>query len=281
MEAPHASLHAPWPAAEEHPLQSPRLTRNFDSVSFAIQHYTSDMKTICGARARFTIGTSNGIVERYSTIGGLVVVGNSLFAMTTAHTIVNCLLEEPHSASSSETESTSDVSSDPGSDCETSSDSGADPSIDSPSSPPARMISTVRPSIIAEKSRDTTEYIFKDSKLPKIVAYMNRCTINGDYSFPNQAPSTSDFALLDVGSIMQLSNKYCDPDRNSIWAISDHIPTCKLFGGDVWIITSCGDAPVKGYMLHGDASIILRGTVMRTKKIQVELASGKLLHTIH
>ncbi|OCK81911.1 hypothetical protein K432DRAFT_424542, partial [Lepidopterella palustris CBS 459.81] len=272
MEAPYASLQAPWPAAEERPPQSPRLTEKFDNISFAIQDRTSGLKTICGARVRFTIETSNSIVERYSTIGGLIVVENSLFAITSAHAIVNCLLESSHSASSDETESTSNVSSDAGSDCETSSDSGSDVSADSPYSSPARITSTKRPSLEAEKVRETKEGMWTDSQLPEILAYMNRGTIKGDYIFPDPAPSSSDFALVDPRSVVQLSNEYYNPDYDTFATISDHIPTRELLSGDVWIIISCGNAPVKGYMLEGNASVILRGTVMRTKKIQVAVA---------
>ncbi|KAH7070517.1 hypothetical protein BKA63DRAFT_78513 [Paraphoma chrysanthemicola] len=274
MEAPHASLHAPWPAAEECPPQSSRLTAEFDNVSFAIQDSTSGLRTICGSRARFTIETSNGIVERYSTIGGLIVVKNSLFAMTTAHAIVNCFLERSYSISSDETESTSNASSDAASDCDRSSDSGSDESTESSHSPPPRMASEKRPSIESREYHESKDVIWTNSQLPKILAYMNRGTIDGDHSFPIPAPSTSDFALVDSGSIIHLSNEYCNPDHNTIETISDHIPTRELLSGDVWVITSCGNAPVKGFLLEGDASVILRGTIMRTKKIQVPLTSA-------
>lgn len=274
MEAPHASLHAPWPAAEERQSQSLHPTAEFENMSFAIQESTSGLKTVCGARTRFTVKTSNSIVERYSTVGGLIVVENSLFAMTTAHAIVNCWLECSQSTSSEETKSTSNASSDAGSDCETSSDSGADASPDSSYSSPVRMASAKPPSTREKEVLESKEGIWTNSKLPKILAYINRGTTNGDYSFPIPAPSTSDFALMDTASFMQLSNKYRDLDHNTIETVSDHISTCDLHSGDVWIITSCSDAPVKGYMLEGAASIILRGTIMHTKKIQVALISG-------
>jgi hypothetical protein len=280
METPHASLYAPWPAAEEHPPQFPRLIGEVDNVSFAIQDRISGLDTICGARARFTIETSTGIVERYSTIGGLVIVNDSLYAITTAHTIVSCWLECSHSTSVDETESTSNVSSDEDSDCETSSESGYDASTNNPCSLAEQMVFTKEPST---KSNDVYDSggIWTVAGLPKVLAYMKRGTTNGDYSFPITTPSTSDFALVDVGSRVKLSNKYRDPKRNTIETISDHVPTSEILPGDVWIITSCGDVPVRGYMLEGDASIILRGTVMRTKKIEVTFASGKLPYTIH
>lgn len=274
MDAPHASLYAPWPAARGDPPQSPRLMGRFEQVSFAIQDSTSDSGTICGARARFTFETSNGIVERYSTIGGLVVVGDSLFAMTTAHTIVNCWSKYSHSALSGQTGSTSNTSSDTDPDLVTSSESGDDASTDSSDSPSTRMASLNRPSIELEEVHETRDGMWMDAQPPKIIAYMDQGTTNGDYSFPIRAPRTSDFALIDPGSITTLSNEYYNPEHNTIVTISDHVSTGELLCGDVWIITSCGNAPLKGYMLEGDASMILRGTIMHTKKIQVAPISG-------
>jgi len=281
MDSPHASLHAPWPAVEEQLPQSPRLTGNIDNVSFAIQDRTSSQKTICGARAKFTVETSNGIIERYSTIGGLIVVNNSLFAVTSAHAMMNCWREGHHSTSSGETESTSNVPSDAVSDCETSSDSEFDSSTDSPYSSPARMTFMKRPSLEAKWTYGAKRCTWTDSQLPKIMAYMSQGSTEGDYSFPDPAPSTSDFALVDLGSVVQLSNEYLNPDLNTVVTISDHVPTIELLSGDVWIIASCDNVPVKGYLLEADASIILRGTVMRTKKIQVAFAGGTLLCPMH
>jgi hypothetical protein len=277
MEPPHVSLHAPWPAGEEHLSQSPCLTGNFNEISFAIQDRTSTFKTIYGARARCTFRTSEGIGERFSTIGGLVVVKSSLFAITTAHTIVNCSLEIS-SVSIRETGSTSNSSSDTSSDCETSSDSEADASTGDPYLLPAPITSVRRLAVNSGEPHESMEGTWTNTELPNILAYMNRGTIDGDYSFPILAPSTSDFALIDPGSILQLSNEYCDQDRNTIETISGHIPTCELLSGDVWIITSCDNVSQKGYMLDGDASVILKGTIMRTKKIQVTIASGKPIH---
>jgi hypothetical protein len=280
MEPPHVSLHAPWPAAEEHPSQSPRPTGNSNQVSFAIQDSTFTWKTIYGAKARYTFRTSQGIVERYSTVGGLVVVKNSLFAITTAHTIVNCSVESCSRVPIHDMELTSDSSSDTGSDCDMNSDTEADASTVDPYPLPASRTCARRSSVDSREPQETMKGTWKDSKLPNILAYMNRGTIDGDYSFPILAPSTSDFALMDPESVLQLSNEYYDQDSDTIETISGHITTCELLSGDVWIITSCGTVPQKGYMLEGDASIILKGTIMRTKKIQVAFISGMFISRI-
>jgi hypothetical protein len=279
MEPPHVSLHAPWPAAEEYLPPQPLLAENVDKVSFAVQDSTSSLRTIYGARARCTFRTSQGIVERYSTIGGLIVVENSLFAITTAHTIVNCSVDSHSSISIRATGS--NPSSNTGSDSETSTDSEADASYGNLHPLPTAMTSARRSSVDLGEPHGTTEGTWKTSQLPGILAYMNRGTTNGDYSFPISAPSTSDFALVDPGSVLQLSNEYYNRDDNTIETISGHIPTSELLSGDVWIITSCGIAPRKGYLLAGDTSVILRGTIMRTKKIQVAVASGMFLYYMH
>jgi hypothetical protein len=281
MEPPHVSLHAPWPAADEYLAQSPLLTENLDEFSFAIEDSNSTLRTICGTRARCTFRTPHGIVERYSTIGGLIVVKDSLFALTTAHTIVSCRADSFSSFFVRKTESTNNTSSDTSSGCETSSDSEGDSSTDNPLPLPAPLTSTRR-SANSREPHETIEGTWMNLQLPKILAYMNRGTIDGDYSFPISAPRTSDFALIDLGSVLELSNGYRNQDENTVETISGHIPTCELLSGDVWIITSSSNAPRKGYMLDGDASVILRGTIMRTKKIQVVTTNGmSITHQIH
>jgi hypothetical protein len=277
---PHASLHAPWPAAEEHLSESLPLEGGFDNVSFAIQESASSLTTTCGARAKFTIRTSNGVIQRFSTIGGLIIVGDSLYAMTTAHAIVNCWLERAR-VSSDESGPSNGVSSGTDSDIETSSDSGADTSENIRPSSLVQLKSTAKPPEEAKEIQEP-QGIWTDSQRPMILAYLDRRTTSDDYSFPVSEPTTADFALVDPQSFMQLSNQYRDPKHNTIETISDHILTNNLVGGEVWIITSGRDAPLKGYMLEGDASIILRGAVMRTKKIQIDSPlPGSLPYTVH
>ena len=280
MEPPYASLHAPWPAAGERSLDAPRLEEKAHKLSFAVQCPASGWTTICGAKARFTIETPDGVIERYSTIGGLVVVENSRFGLTSAHAIMNNFLDRSYNASTEEIESTDDFSSDSGSDSETGLDSGSETSSRSPCSFQARPTSTRSPSTEAHRVHGMAEGVWWELQLPKVLAYIGRGTTSGDYSFPDPAPNTSDFALIDVGSLQTLPNRFHDLDHEIVPDISEYIPTCELVKGEVWIIATCGDKPLKGYLLEGDASVVLRGTVMRTKKIQVAFAGGMSLLTL-
>jgi hypothetical protein len=274
LEAPYISLHAPWPAAEQYQPQSQHIMGEF-TMSLSIQSRDPSQKSICGAGARFVIGTSDRTFERYSTIGGFLSIDGCLFAMTSAHAMTNGFWENGHSESGHDTESPNDLLSDTNSSCEASSDEGSEVSDDSLHSAraPATFIQTSSPE--AKRIVDTEGETWSAVPLPRILAYMNHGTTNGDYSLPDPAPQTSDFALVDTEFVTPRTNEYFDIDRNTSVTISDHIPTHELSSGVIWI---CGNVPIRGYVLEGDASVILRGTIMRTKKIQVALAAGMLPH---
>jgi hypothetical protein len=91
------------------------------------------------------------------------------------------------------------------------------------------------------------------------------------------APPHADFALIDVGPLPKMVNQTRYYEHGGLIEIGDYMPREDLTEGDVWIIAANGRPATKGYLLAGDASIILRGNVMRTKKIQVEHPGGKAL----
>ncbi|KAF2681468.1 hypothetical protein K458DRAFT_457051 [Lentithecium fluviatile CBS 122367] len=240
MDQPYVSLYAPWPAGEERLSQKPQLVEESNGVSFAILECTSGLETTCGTRARFTVQTPDTAYECFSTIGGLVTV-------------------DLPSGMPSEVESAS----------ETSSESDDSASTRTTSFPPERIPSAGRPTKkVTGDGKPKGKW--KNSQRPSIVAYMGRGTRDGNYSLPLSVPDTSDFALIDPRSIMQLSNKYQIPGERIPKAVSDFVRTKHLTKGKVWIIASSSEAPLEGHMLAGDASIIVRGTVMRTKKIQMQ-----------
>lgn len=268
METPHTSLHAPWPAAEQRPPQLQDHVNDL-TLSLAIGNTHFIHNSMCGAEARFTIQTQDNILECYSTIGGLVMANGCLFALTTAHAIINGLRKSNLSIAANEVSSTSSVC-DSDSSHESSSDEGLDVSADtSVASNTSKQVS----SPTAPTTTQTIEGQWNELPLPRIMAYINHGTTIGDYSFPQQAPTMSDFALMDLKSVTAQSNQYFDPDHNVHVAISDHLPEHELLDGHVLI---CGRKPIRGYMLKGDASVILRGAVIRTKKVQVKIADGML-----
>ncbi|KAH7360029.1 hypothetical protein BKA66DRAFT_218572 [Pyrenochaeta sp. MPI-SDFR-AT-0127] len=257
MGAPHISLYAPWPAVREHSPGSPHHSHlnPASNVSFAIQQLLPGQETICGAKARFTIETSGENVECNSTIGGLVVVDDSIFAITSAHAIVNRLLENSHSVSSDETESLGNVSTDEDSEHEMSSSSDSSASGNNLCSHTTRTAFIESPPSGSTGLGSVEEGMWINTDLPSKLAYMTHGTINGDYSFPDQAPSASDFALVDVGPARLLLNGYYDPDRDTLATISDHIPVRELSQGDVWILTNCDAHGMSGSWVVHEGSL--------------------------
>jgi peptide-N4-(N-acetyl-beta-glucosaminyl)asparagine amidase len=265
MEPPYVSLHAPWPAGEEYHKDAPRSEAKTTKITFAIQHSASDANTICGSLVRFTLKTPDGVFQHRSTMGGIIIAGNSLYGLTSAHAVVNQVLRSSNSQSTNLLETGDYTSSDEDSDYETSSDTESETS----SSSLARSTFTGTPVAEISRTHEFKEGEWVECELPNIVAYMGRGTITGDYSFPNSAPEKSDFVLIDLASLPIWSNAFYDPVTGMLTNISESIPKAELDQGEVWIVSDDPDNFVKGYLLEGNASVILRGTVMHTRKIQV------------
>jgi hypothetical protein len=194
--------------------------------------------------------------------------------------------------SSSDPESGSE--SDSNSDCGAESDTGSD--SDSYDNSNTDVIETTRAddvpfdqtffgksSVDLEKNTEGTQRIWIQVPLPKILSYMSHGTTCADYSFPSTTPETSDFALIDPQDLQipTLSNDYKAPGRDTTEVVSDHLPTKDLVDGGVLIITSCDQAPIKGYLLGEDASVIIAGTTMHTKRVQTEQMDGTLYNDVH
>jgi hypothetical protein len=272
MDAPYTSLHAPWPAAKDNALFSDNTLGNYNSVSFSIQQSKLRTEVGCGVKAKFTIQASFGSIERHSIIGGYIMVDSSLFGLTSAHGIVNCLRDLSHNSSSASDESKnlSNESSEIDSDYVSSSGSESDASEDIKPFLATSNADAKRYPLPADKGYTALEDEWMTTSTPGIIAYMGHGTSAGDLSLPHAAPSTADFALVDVQSIGAPSNEYHDQSQGSSSVITDYLPTAQITSGDVWIIYSHSAPALKGYLLEGNASIILRGTVIRTKKIQLK-----------
>jgi len=276
MEPAYVSLHAPWPAAGESTLDGLHAQKQGHEISFSIQRPSLGQSNICGAKVKFIIQTSDGILERVSTFGGMIVVDNKVYGLTSAHAIVNHIIQNSFRGHAARIEPTSDGSNSD-SEYEGSSDSESETSDESFYSLPRQMTHADRPTTESQHFQGRAEGPWTKLSLPKIVAYMGNGTTSGDYFFPISSPKTSDFALIDLGTLPTLQNGFHDPDQGTIMDISHYIPTSNLSQGEVWIITSCSDQPFRGYLLNGSASLILRGTSLHTKKIQVAFPGGMLV----
>jgi len=221
LKQPHISPDAPYLLASG--ADSMERTGQPRTGSLAIQDGVSSYDTICGARAKFSMTTPNSTINCYSTIGGLVIVRDRLFAMTTAHAIVNAV--------------------------------------------PAAQIAASEPSEVLHT------FEWEETPFPTTYAYVNEAFADG-ISIPDVADYAADFALVDPASLTKLSNIYQAEDSENIETVTDYIPTSELSAGDVWVVTSRDKHAIKGYMVDGDASIIMRGAFMHTKIVKVTMEIG-------
>jgi hypothetical protein len=250
------ALDAPRPAGETSSPHSSGPTVRVDNISFAVQHPLS-ADNIWPAKARFTVNSPNGRTEIYSTIGGAICVDNRMFGLTTAHAIVSYLDQTTDEAESSDEESSV-------SDCDSkiTSSSAFEGSNEGPYTSQANACSEPSPSDTEADEQAQSEWEKLDP--PKVLAYVGRGTSTGDYSFPDLAPSTSDFALVDLQTY-----------RNQIQPIASTIlPRDALSAGEVRIITTAANPSLRGYLLNGECSLVMRGAVMQTMKIQIESPAG-------
>jgi hypothetical protein len=236
-----------------------QLTVSF-AVSFPVQQQYIP-QTACGMVAKFTVHDSS---QSLSTIGGLILVDDSVFGLTTAHGIISCLAAPKMSSDTDTEEDTSESDSDSESPTpvESSSSRNEPHAYGNASSKPARNIQIT--------GRDVWSPIL----LPNVISYKGRGTVSGDYALPMQSPSVSDFALVDLDDklVGALTNTYRDPSTSIIEEISGSLCNNQLSAGEVLVITSSNT--IQGFLLDGIGSIILRGTTMRTRKIQISSPQG-------
>ncbi|KAI4647125.1 uncharacterized protein J4E78_009101 [Alternaria triticimaculans] len=103
---------------------------------------------------------------------------------------------------------------------------------------------------------------------PTTFAYLDNTYLRG-ISVDKPIVGASDFALVDPTSFIILSNTYYDTNRKTTETVTSIERTCDLCAGPVWIITSRNKYLDEGYMVEGDASIIVKGIILSTKMIQV------------
>jgi hypothetical protein len=101
--------------------------------------------------------------------------------------------------------------------------------------------------------------------------YRGLGAIYQDFGLFDIAQDTSDFALLDVGSVSGSVNGYCDPQMGQYVEVQGHLAKHELEEGQVKIITISLEVPIMGYLLKGDARIVFPGGIMRTRRIQIDI----------
>lgn len=276
MHTPRVSRHAPWPAAELLPEfeQSPTDPdiEDLGVMSFSVQDVGVPLAMKCSARkAKVSVSGQFGIkAELHSTVGGHIRVGDLTFGLTTAHAIADYLGMDV-----SDDESSSDDSLSSEEECDADSDF---------SHPELRSMSSNQPSeelqLPLEAEVPVQEYTeerierWVELEGPKILAYQGRGTRKGNLSLPETAPSGSDFALVNMEPLGELSNSYRDADGPVI--ITDFISSANLEKGKVSVLLPEQETPHEGYLLDDLSSIIVHGKLMRTRKVQIEFTPCKL-----
>jgi hypothetical protein len=128
-------------------------------------------------------------------------------------------------------------------------------------------------------SRDESEYSsmrWSEIRGPEVFAYLGSGTAVGAWNSLSAAPETSDFALLrDFSPYGKRLNRYHDVEQNQWVEITSHALTSNLRAGRVYIVAYGESAPLTGYLLDGESSIVLREVVMRTKMIQISFTARR------
>jgi hypothetical protein len=276
LEAPHASLRAPWPAANGPRAENTQSELQDIQVSLAIQIPSSHSLQLFGAKIKFTIVKGSTSIERFCTIGGPLKVDSSIYGLTTAHGLVSAIQEvrvaetsSPMNISSEDEDNSS--SSDPGSESESDQQHRAAPI------PSNRTSARSAGEHDKSQSSDFGPGLWKPLPLPTSLSYLGRMTTKGNYDLPQTQSMSSDFALIDLSNTFDC----IDPDIPGIsWSEIELAQLAATCSGEVFVVVRPEGRPVKGYLLDGEASIILRGKVVRTRKIQIERTGGLLLFRV-
>lgn len=186
--------------------------------------------------ARFTAQNK----QIYSTIGGSVVIEGERIGITSAHGIVDHLTTND----SHEQESNSDSA------------------VSSHQSASKNGLSQTGSSYSAFENslRSILEWKWSTSTPPRTVAYLGRGTSSGNYSFPEVAPSMSDFALVQLEPLEHGHSlvNYLDPISND-----------ELCSGNVDIRCPFRKEALSGLLMAGDSFLVMDTEIVKTRRILV------------
>lgn len=251
MDGPRISLDAPWPAARmsilDNPVAEPqiiRFSRHDSKVRYSVQNQGKD-------------------ISLKSTIGGAIVIGGQLYGLTTAHAIVDTILEQKNPMDDSDMDSGMEEEM-------TSSDFGSqDDCHEMPVVNTGELLSLSQP----PQHHPSEAWIDQDR--PSVVAYLSNGTFTGDYTLPERTPPGSDFILVRLNKSDFIPNYFLHPAHGP-HQISDPIRKSDHEAGDVWITNASGIQSIEGYLLKGYSSVNLKNHVMQTRKIQLSLPGRRL-----
>jgi hypothetical protein len=270
MNPPRISRELVLPTAQGNSEDLLFTKDEITSIELEIRVHTS-AATLCGSRIRFTIRKARDSVERFATLGGVVVADNRLYGLTTAHPVMNEYFEMRDSDGDTDSEF------DSGFDSESDSDSG--PDLNSNFAGDTNTLVKTEANPASQASSSISNVRWRDLPNPRILAYLGLGTKKGDWNFPERVPGTSDFALVDLDDIQDFPdmvlNEYCQTPGAPRERVVDHIPDAELFEGEIHILDQSTTPLREGYLLPGSTSVILRGKIMKTRMIQIESVAGQ------
>lgn len=259
---PHVSKKAPWPCAEmsdsSKDTEKPQIIRTIFEVE-----WDSESSTATGAPARFTVLTKQDSAVFCSTIGGTIVIDKQIYGLTSAHGLTNGYAQLSKGQNDQRG---------PGTDSDSLSDSGDESET---SDEIKTGVGKKMPALMWQATFRAHDRHWAHLSNPKHVAYLGQGTSGSDYSLPESAPRTSDFALFVAALPRMQRNTYLDKQSLKHRHVEGHHLINDLKAGEVLIIAKNEESPLEGYLLDVRSSIIIRGTVIHTKKIQVHFAACK------
>ncbi|CAN9471992.1 unnamed protein product [Alternaria alternata] len=226
MREPHVTVSGP------EILSGLRISSGVGVHTFAIRGADNSLDSVCGTSARFTMqaASDGSTFQCYSTIGGLILVDDDLFAITTAHAITKHGIPDPRHVVMDETDKS-----------------------------PILRGSHLR------------EWV--PSPFPNTFAYLGDAYVRGT-KVDKPVVDAADFALVEPQSFPKLGNRYQVEGWSDFETVSGHTPTAGLSSGDVTICTNDYRVPMKGYMVEGDAPVIVGGVMMLTRMIEVTMPAA-------
>lgn len=231
------------------------MEHDIKKISFASQlPKTGITNFICGTGVSYTVETPESTRTHRSTLEGLIVVGDRRLGLTSAHTFVSEYMQNhtkdyPGPNTSSDSGSSTSSKSDW---CESSKTSKTDLSKTSPTS---------------QKQLDLPNDEWVKLLLPRVLAYLGRGTTTGDWKDMKETPEISGLTLIEMGEYGDVHNGYFGKDSALVIPILGHLSIRELEEGLVHMVTSCGTPALPGYLLKTESSIILRGSIIPTRKI--------------
>jgi len=265
-------LHAPRPAGDSEKPAPDQSLENLDIRDLILQLRNDEYtRNVYGRRLRIISGANGLMTVWNSTIGGLIRVGDVVYALTTAHSIFEALQATAGDCNDGSISDDSDTDSE-------------FPSVD-PKGCIASSAQRSRPNIDNRVLAETA-FAYQNADLA-LASYIGKSLCTHRKDLPTEVSSVTDFALI------EWPPRQCRSDQRSF---AQSLPGPKTFynsytslTGKVLALTSFDEAPEEGevailyhptelctgWLLPGNSLFMQRDALFQTRKIQMRQPLGK------